>query len=144
MMSSGLAEHGEHAVAVARTVSLSIPRMRAKTVGTSDVARTLSALYELKDVEQPGADWTQRIVTVVVTGAPLYDRVRAPRRRTVVLGGLRCLRGIGKKLSTCKRGGVDARLQLALHEVRLADVDDKGDHDEHHDHAQGRQDQYLP
>ena len=44
MMSSGLAEHGEQAVAVARTVSLSIPRMRAKTVGTSDVARTRSAL----------------------------------------------------------------------------------------------------
>ena len=78
MMSSGLAVHGEHAVAVARTVSLSIPRMRAKTVGTSEVARTLSALYELKDVEHPGADWTQRIVTVVVTGAPVVTAFGLP------------------------------------------------------------------
>ena len=40
MMSSGLAVHGEQAVAVALTVSFLIPRMRAKTVGTSEVAWT--------------------------------------------------------------------------------------------------------
>ena len=38
----------------------------------------LSALYALKDEEQPGADCTQRIVTVVVTGAPLVTAFGLP------------------------------------------------------------------
>ena len=78
MMSSGLALHGEHAVALARTLSLSIPRIFPKTVATFEVALTFKALYELSVVEQPGAETTQRMVTVVVTSEPTSTSFRAP------------------------------------------------------------------
>jgi hypothetical protein len=43
MMSSGLEEHGEHAVARAATVSESTPISFPKNVGTLDLAVTVSA-----------------------------------------------------------------------------------------------------
>src|SRR5262249_47155679 len=66
MTSSGFAEHGEHAVAVAFTDSESIPSTFAKIVFTSQVETTWTALYVLNVLEQPGADATHFIVTVVV------------------------------------------------------------------------------
>ena len=44
MTSSGLAVHGEQAVAVAFTLRLLIPRIRAKSRLTSEVAWTFTAL----------------------------------------------------------------------------------------------------
>ena len=43
MMSSGLTEHGKHAVALAVTVSESIPMILAKNVGTVEVDVTVMA-----------------------------------------------------------------------------------------------------
>ena len=43
-----------------------------------------------------------------------------------------------------QRGLVHSRLELSLHEVRLADVDDQGHHDEEHRHEQSCQHEDLP
>ena len=93
---------------------------------------------------QPGADVTQRIVTEVVTFPPRCDLVLLPGRRTVILRDGRGLGRIRKMLGTGQRRGVHPGLQLTLHEVRLADVDDQGDHDEHHPHGQSCQHENLP
>src|SRR5262245_13239965 len=65
MMSSGFAEHGEHAVAFASTSIESMPITRAKNVRTLDVALTWTALYVPNWLEQPGADLTHFISTDV-------------------------------------------------------------------------------
>ncbi len=71
MMSRGFDEHGEHAVALAFTLSFEMPRMRAKSIPTSVDAFTFTALYAFVVGEQPGADWTQRMVMVVWTFDPV-------------------------------------------------------------------------
>lgn len=78
MMSRGFVVHGEHAVAFALTVSLLIPTILPKNVGTSDLAETLNALTVPKRFEQPGADFTQRSSTVVTALSTVFTAFLLP------------------------------------------------------------------
>ena len=92
----------------------------------------------------PGAALTHRIVTVVFTLDAGRDRVLRSRLqartpwRPCVASALS-----GKVLRGGKGRGVDARLELALHEVGLSDVDDERGHDDHRGHEEDRQDEDL-
>ncbi len=57
---------------------------------------------------------------------------------------LRCERRIGELLRSRERGGVDPRLEIALHEVRAPDVHGERREAEDHDDENRRQDEHLP
>ena len=133
MMSSGFAEHGEQAVAVACTSKESMPMIRAKNVFTLEFAVTLTALYVLNALEHPGADVTHFISTVV-------SHCRPPSAGSwysdhIVLRDSRHKRRVRKLLGTGKRGCVDTGLELTLHEIGVSDVDREPDHRDEDDHA---------
>src|SRR5262245_46404137 len=75
MMSSGLEEHGEQAVALALIVKWSIPSTLAKIVGTTVVCSTWTAFTGLQ-----GANERHLVVTVVATDGSLSVSFFAPSR----------------------------------------------------------------
>ena len=67
----------------------------------------------------------------------------ARRRAVLDRGGLRS-RDVGEFLRACERRSVGRGLELALHEICMADVDGKaGEGDQNHD-QRGQQDEHLP
>ena len=73
MMSSGLEEHGEHAVALALIVNSSMPSTLAKMVGTLVVCSTTTVFTGLQ-----GANERHFVETTVVTDGSLLLSLRAP------------------------------------------------------------------
>ncbi len=143
MRSSGLTLHGEHAVAVAFTVSSVIPMILPNQVGTFDWDVTTMPLTPPSRRLQPGTPARQehlRRRDRVVDG--VHGVLRAGGR-AVLPGDRLGHRRIGKMLRARERGGVRARLQLALHEHRVADVHHETDGDDHQRHRDRRHDQDL-
>ena len=134
MMSSGLAPHGEHAVAFALTLNVSNPRSRANFVGTSVVCSTTIAFTGLH-----GAIETQRVATVVVTGGIVPLLVLRPGLPAVVVAHTHVGRaGVRKLRGPRERGGVGRGLERALRVVRVPDVDHERGDSEQHDEGEQR------
>ena len=72
------------------------------------------------------------------------DRVLASRRRAVLVRRRLRERRVGELLRAGECGCVDPRLELALHEPRVPDVDHEGDDDERDRHQDAGHEQDLP
>ena len=137
MMSSGRTEHGKQAVAFAVTVSEFTPMMRAKKVGTFEVGRHRHGVRVAKRVLQPGIAVMQRATEVVVALSTVLTAFLLPGVGLYSFAVACGSRLVGELLRCGERGGVDARLELALDEPRVADVDHERDEDDH-DRPSGR------
>ena len=72
------------------------------------------------------------------------DGVLHPGRRAELRPDAQRIGLVGKLVGSSECSGVGARLELALDEHRVADIDDKADADDEHDHRERRDDHYLP
>ena len=100
-------------------------------------------VHDAKRVLQPGIVVMQRVIDVVVALSTVLTAFLCPGvglYSSAVAGDSAV---VGKLLRPGECGGVDAGLELALHEPRVPDVDHEGDDDERDPHQDAGHDQDL-
>ena len=85
----------------------------------------------------------QRATAVVVALSTVLTAFLFPASGCTRSPSPAATRLVGELLRARERGGVDARLELALDEPRVADVDDERDDDEHDRHQDAGHEQDL-
>ena len=117
--------------------------IRPNHVGTLDVERTTIPFTPPSRRLHPGTPARHEAVAVVAALSTVFTAFLLPGVALYWRATLSAIGLVGEVLDTGERSRVDARLELALDEHRVADVEDEAGADEQRNHGKGSDDQDL-